>query len=59
MGYYRKVRKHENLHIKHPNSPPVVVRVKCGRACVEVEACSETKISHTKRKPLTRGGGKE
>ena len=50
MGYYRQLRRKDELHI----TGPCVVRVECGRPCVTVEAPRETKIAHKKRKRLTR-----
>lgn len=49
MAYYRQVRKQDELHAMTADGP-VVVKVKCGRACLEVEASSAVKISHVKRK---------
>lgn len=53
MAYYRQVRKLDELHAMTADGP-VVVKVKCGRACIEVEAPAAIKLSHKKRKPTLR-----
>lgn len=53
MAYYRQVRTRDELHAMTAEGP-VVVRVKCGRACVEVEAPAAIKLSHRKRKKTLR-----
>lgn len=53
MAYYRQVRKLDELHAMTTDGP-VVMRVKCGRACVEIEAPVSIKLSHRKRKKTLR-----
>lgn len=48
MSYYRQARKRDEFHLM-TSGGPVVVKVKCGRACIEIEAAPEVKIHHKKR----------
>lgn len=46
MGYHRKLRRKDELHI----TGPCVIRIKTGRPHIEIDADRATKISHVKGK---------
>jgi sRNA-binding carbon storage regulator CsrA len=55
MGYYRQMRKRDELHIDGPDGTVTIIRVESGRPGITVEAPKQTKIDYRKRRKRLAG----